>query len=158
MVSLVFGDGVGSIFFCGGNSSFRERTRWFRSKMNQAESVAIERPDGWRASFTLSEGPITGVLASPSGDENPFNLTPIQSGTIAGLYEARGSCGLLGLIVAHPSREATPVGQGACVGDGALIEQVNPIAPIGLTAQGTILVEVAGSTEEVQLPPSVPHL
>jgi hypothetical protein len=155
MVSL---DGVGSLFFCGGDNSFRERTRWFRGSMNRSEPVAIERPDGWRASFTLGDGPISGVLASPSDEQLPFKLAPIERGTIAGLYEAPGPCGLLGLIVAQSSGEATPIGQGACVGAGSLIEQVNPIAPLERTAQGTILVGLAGSAEQYHLPPSVPHL
>jgi hypothetical protein len=158
MVSLVFGDGVGAVFFCGGDSSFRERTRWFRGKMNQAEPVAIARPDGWRVSFALADGPISGVLSSPSDEQTPFNLVPIQRGTIAGLYEARGACGLLGLIVAQPSRDATPIGQGACVGQAPLIEQVNPIAPLERTADGTILVELVGSAEQYHVAPSLPHL
>jgi len=126
--------------------------------MNRVEPVVVERTDGWRVSFNLGDGPIVGVLASPNGEETAWSLAPVERATIAGLYEGSGPCGLLGLIVEQPSPDATPVAQGACVGDDPSIEQVNPIAPLELTDEGTIGVRLAGSAERYHLAPSVPHL
>jgi hypothetical protein len=87
------------------------------------------------------------MVTVPGGATYSFHADPVVKDTIAGLYEAVGPCGKVGLIVSQASAGDAPAGQGACVpaSGKADPEQVNPIRPLERGADGSIAVTVDGA-------------
>jgi hypothetical protein len=159
---VVSDDDTGALYFCGGDSSYREMTRWFRAKMPRSVPFEVDSSDGWVASLTLGPDAVEGRLASADGDEWTFAASTVEPGAIGGLYEGRGPCGLVGVIIDQPRTSDTPQAQGVCVSTNTeappSLEQVNPIAPLQLGVDRTLRVRVADSAHEYVLSPAVPRL
>jgi hypothetical protein len=141
------------IYFCGGDGTFTTMTHWFPSVpfgTSGRDLAPTGATAGWSIAGEVDDAGASGMVTTTSGSGFAFHAAPVAAGTIAGLYEAAGPCGKVGLIVAQGSAGEEPVGQGACVPatGGASPEQVNPIRPIQRAADGTIAVVVDG----VQVP------
>jgi hypothetical protein len=141
-VAAVVADRHARLFFCGGPNSYASATHWFQVSLND-HSFDQSAPDGARVDGQVTSSKVTGGIVQDGEQTQLFNTYLIRDGTLAGLYEASAPCGKVGLIVTQPSPKDPARGQGACVGDGHLPQQVNPILPISLEHDGTIAVEVA---------------
>jgi hypothetical protein len=149
-VGIVATDHSARIYFCGGDATFATMTHWIPSV--PIDSVAGDLAQqgasgGWSVVGQVGDAGASGTVTVAGGNVFSFRADPVAAGTIAGLYEAAGPCGKVGLIVAQGSAGQTPAGQGACVPatGGASPEQVNPIRPIERAADGTIAVIVDGA-------------
>ena len=136
------------IFFCGGPTSYRTATRWITVELGDGGSYAFEDAD-WRVTGSVERTSVRGEVSLGGRENAMFEALPIAPGTLAGLYEGRSDCGRVGLIVTHEEPSEEPMGQGACVGEGHLPEQVNPILPIALV-DGAIRVRIGETEASVQ--------
>jgi hypothetical protein len=149
-VGVVATDHSARVFFCGGDTSVATMTRWFPSvpiDATRGDLAPLGATGGWSIAGQVDDTGVSGSVTVAGGPVFSFHADPVTTGTIAGLYEAPGPCGKVGLIVAQGSASEAPVGQGACVpaSGGASPEQVNPIHPIERAGDGTIAVEVEGA-------------
>jgi hypothetical protein len=148
-VGVVATDHSARIFFCGGAATYKGMTHWFPSAPIDAHGAVSQPADkaGWVVVGQVAEAGMSGTVTPPGMSAFAFHADPVAKDTIAGLYEATGPCGKVGLIVAQGSTGATPDGQGACVpaSGNADPEQVNPIRPIERAGDGTIPVVVDGA-------------
>lgn len=149
------------VFFCGGDSSFATSTHWFQVDIGASGQVGSPVPLDGGLSFggQVGDADVRGSFVTGDGKTHTFVASPVSAGTIAGLYEAPGPCGKIGLIVVQSSPAASPTGQGACVGmpgaNGATpVEQVTPLRPLTRAADGTIRVVIAGSTAPIAAGPA----
>jgi hypothetical protein len=130
-VAAVIDNGeVARLFFCGGATSYATATKWI-VVMIAADGGLDFEDGGWKVHGTLTKSALSGTVEQNSQSRR-FSALRVEPDTIAGLYEGTADCGRVGLIVAQPDKDADPVGQGACVGDGHDPEQVNPILPVAL--------------------------
>ena len=140
-LGAVVAAGRARLFFCGGPTSYAERTRWLEVDLDERARFELDQDD-WHVRGQLVGTSITGELehgdAAPAG----FSAELARRNTLAGLYEGTADCGRVGLIVIQRDEDAPAAGQGACVGPGHAPEQVNPILPISLQDDGSIRVEV----------------
>ena len=149
-VGVVATDHSARVFFCGGDTSVATMTHWFLAVPLEGVhgDLAPTGPTaGWSIVGQVDDTGASGTVTPTGGPVFSFHAAPVAKGTIAGLYEAAGPCGKVGLIVAQGSTTDEPAGQGACVpaSGGASPEQVNPIRPIERAPDGTIAVVVAGA-------------
>ena len=134
-----------TVFVCGGADSLETFTHWFSS--DQAVQGPFEITDGdWSIRWSLEHGGIVGSVTSP-GDSEPhtFSAQPANAG-VAGVYQGSAECGRAGLIVQQASAEEEPSAQGTCLkreDARVLIQQVNPVRPIKLNPNLSVLVELA---------------
>lgn len=149
------------VYFCGGDASFANSTRWFPVDIGAAGHVSSSAAGAGGLSFDgqIGSGDVRGSFVAGDGKAHTFVANPVPAGTIAGLYEAAEPCGKVGLIVAQSSPAASPTGQGACIGapgaNGATpIEQVTPLRQLTRAADGTIRVTIAGSTAPIVTGPA----
>ena len=139
------------VYFCGGDATFATMTHWMPSVAIDASSGELLQDGatvgGWNVVGQVTAAEASGTVVVASGSTFSFHAAPVVAGTIAGLYEAVGPCGKVGLIVAQGSSAESALGQGACLPAGGLpsAEQVNPIRPIDRGADGTIPVVVDGA-------------
>lgn len=137
--------GAGStVFVCGGNDSFETFTHWFSS--DQAVQGSFEITDGdWSIRWSLELRGIVGSITSPSDPEpHAFSAQPANTGA-AGVYQGNADCGRAGLIIQQANGEEEPSAQGTCLkreDARVLIEQVNPVRPIKLNPNLSVLVEL----------------
>jgi hypothetical protein len=134
------------IFFCGGKTSYSTLTAWFRTSLDTSGNLVVAQNPGLMVSGRFDGSVVQGSLGAPDGGVLPFRAERVGAGSLGGIYETTAPCGHVGLIV---SNESPPTGQGACIGPGDTpsVKQVNPLSPIALTPDGTILVKVDGSNE-----------
>jgi hypothetical protein len=139
------------VFLCGGPTSYETATRWVRTELEpggdfhfSSDELALE------LTGTLVDGELEAELIS-DGERAVLSARRVRPDTLAGLYEARAECGTVGLIVAQDEPDSEPSAQGACVGDGHLPDQVNPIKPISRERDGTIAVEIVRGDEETRV-------
>jgi hypothetical protein len=149
-VGVVATDHHARIYVCGGDASYTTMTHWLPSVPIDVVRGALSQDGGttdWSVEAQVSDSGVSGSLAVAGGATFPFHAERVAAGTIAGLYEAVGACGKIGLIVTQGSSSETPLGQGAClpVSGAPNAEQVNPIRPIDRAADGTISVVVDGA-------------
>lgn len=137
-------------FFCGGPTSYATQTHWFSS------------PSGLGSAFSLSDGglqlegassadTIQGTLQKDAGDARSFSARQVSDAPPAGVYDALAPCGHIGLIVQPSTTGAPPAAQGTCLqtASGAdIVEQVNPVMPLSLDANGGVAVSVAGDLDQ----------
>jgi hypothetical protein len=128
-VAVVTGAGKLRLFFCGGADSVAEATHWFNLDIADAGVVAIDAAP-WKVNANVDSDGVSGELTRDDGVLRKFSAAPVVEGTLTGLYEGTADCGRLGLIVAQPSKGGPINAQGACVGEGHVPEQVNPILPV----------------------------
>jgi hypothetical protein len=149
------------LYFCGGDSTYRTLSRWVPAVIDASGSLT---PDpaaemGWVVTGTLSDDAVDGSLRPGDATSYGFHAAPVDERTIAGLYEGTSPCGKVGVIVSQVSSSESPVAQGACItssGDGtADIHQVNPVAPFERATDGTIAVEVSGTSETLRVTPAL---
>jgi hypothetical protein len=144
------------IYFCGGDASFATRTHWIPSAAVAGTQLAPPSPDstGWSVEGQVDDAGASGSVVMGDAGTFAFHANPLAAGTIAGLYEAQGPCGHLGVIVSQASPADSPAAQGAClpaVGSGmASVEQVNPIQPLSRASDGSIGVLVNGAQVSVR--------
>lgn len=139
-VGVLAGGAQLRVFLCGGPSSYATATRWVRAELDESGDFRFSEGE-----LELAGSLVDGVLEAEliaEGERARIRAERVRAGTLAGLYEARAECGTVGLIVAQGERGAEPAAQGACVGDGHLPDQVNPIKPIAQDRSGAIAVEV----------------
>ena len=148
-VALITTEHNARVFFCGGDTTYKSMTHWIPSAPIDAKGAVSQPPDaaGWAVEGEVQSSGASGMVTAHGGSTFAFHAVPVATGTIAGIYEAAGPCGKVGLIVAQASAGDAPVGQGACVppNGNADPEQVNPIRPIARAADGTIPVVVGGA-------------
>ena len=138
------------LYFCGGDASFDTKTHWIPSATLGGSQLTPSPADsgGWSVAGQLDESGANGTVVMGAAGTFSFHANPVAEATIAGLYEAQGPCGHLGVIVSQASPAAAATSQGAClpaVGMGmASVEQVNPIHPVERTTDGSIAVLVSG--------------
>ncbi len=148
-VGVVATDHSARIFFCGGAATYKGMTHWIPAAAIDAHGAVSQPADaaGWAVEGQVAEAGASGTVTPPGGSAFAFHADPVAKDTIAGLYEAGGPCGKVGLIVVQGSTGATPDGQGACVpaSGKADPEQVTPIRPIERAGDGTIAVTVDGA-------------
>jgi hypothetical protein len=157
-VALVATSSRTRVYFCGGNSSYSMLTRWFTLDVDSSGAVHAPAPDAgsWSLDGHIAGTDITGSITIADGTAYTFRATAVGEGTLAGLYEAPAPCGKIGLIISQPSAQSAPAGQGACIDSSTLpkVEQVNPIRPLSVAADGTIRVQVVGATDVVAVRPA----
>lgn len=147
MVGVVQAGNAASLFVCGGPSSFATQTRWFSSPIGLDSPFSLAA-GGLRLEGTTSADSIEGVLqedASDPGDARSFSARPVDNASLAGVYDAFGPCGHLGLIIQPSSPGEPAAAQGAClrVENGAqIVEQVNPVMPLARDANAGVAVTV----------------
>jgi len=156
-LGVVATDQKARLFFCGGPSSYATRTKWFETGIDASGRLVFERSETekWGIDATFGDGIVEGSVDTGDGRPLAFRAIAVRESTIAGLYEATAPCGRVGLIVAQPTLDEIPAGQGACVGPPTL-EQVNPLSPIVRAADGTIRVVVGTSPEEILVRAAAP--
>jgi hypothetical protein len=149
------------VYFCGGPSSYETSTHWFLASIDASGQIDAAMGADGGLSFTaqIADGGVQGTLVAVDGAAHPFTASPVAPTTIAGLYEAEGPCGKVGVIVTQPSAAADPAVQGACIGspgaNGATpVEQVTPLLPVVRAADGTLRVTVVGTAGEVLVAPA----
>jgi hypothetical protein len=138
------------VFLCGGPTSYETATRWVRTELEpngdfhfSSNELALE------LTGSLVDGELDAELIT-DGERAVLSARRVRPDTLAGLYEARAECGTVGLIVAQDEPDSEPSAQGACVGDGHLPDQVNPIKPISRERDGTIAVEIVRGEVETR--------
>lgn len=135
------------LFFCGGETNVESDTHWFNLPRDGAKLESQEGEFGLNALFES---------AAVSGEyrvgTQRYTFTGRKLGveTLSGLYEGKGDCGRLGLILSQSAPGAEIFAQGACVGDGHTPEQVNPILPIA-SQDGSIRVQAPGQDDSLLL-------
>ena len=148
-VGVVATDQSARIFFCGGDASYKAMTHWIPSApIDGRGGVSLPADNaGWVVHGQIADAAASGMVTVPGGSTFSFHADPVAKDTIAGLYEAVGPCGKVGLIVSQGSAGDSPAGQGACVpaSGNADPEQVNPIRPLQRGADGSIAVTVDGA-------------
>jgi hypothetical protein len=148
-VGVVATDQSARIFFCGGDASYKAMTHWIPSAPIDGHGGVSLPADkaGWVIQGQVAAAAASGMVTVPGGSTFSFHADPVAKDTIAGLYEAMGPCGKVGLIVSQGTAGDSPAGQGACVpaSGNADPEQVNPIRPIERGADGSIAVTVGGA-------------
>jgi hypothetical protein len=148
-VALIATEHNARIFFCGGDTTYKVMTHWIPSAPIDAKGEVSQPADsaGWAIEGQVESSGVSGTVTAHGDSTLMFHAAPVATGTIAGIYEATGPCGRVGLIVAQASAGQAPVGQGACVppSGNADPEQVIPIRPIARAADGTIPVMVGGA-------------
>jgi hypothetical protein len=138
------------LYFCGGDTSFATRTHWIPSAALGGSQLTPPPADsgGWSVAGQVDESGASGTVVMGAAGTFSFHASPVAQATIAGLYEAQGPCGHVGVIVSQSSSEAAAATQGAClpaVGAAmASVEQVNPIHPVERATDGSIAVLVGG--------------
>lgn len=136
------------VFLCGGPSSYASATHWVRTALDASGDLRFSS-DALQLEGSLADGVLDAELITD--DERALvRARAVHADTIAGLYEAQAECGTVGLIVTQDTPDSSPTAQGACVGDGHLPDQVNPIKPISLE-QGAIAVEVVHDDEATRV-------
>ncbi|HKQ68156.1 MAG TPA: hypothetical protein VJT73_02390 [Polyangiaceae bacterium] len=156
-IGIIAADRHARFFFCGGPSSYATMTRWLPADIDAAHKLTLQVPgtETWTLEGEVGDGEVVGSVDMGNAMARAFRATPVLQGTIAGLYEGTAPCGKLGLILLQKAVDATPVGQGACIGS-TTIEQVNPLAPIIRASDGTIRVSVGALAEEAQVRAAAP--
>jgi hypothetical protein len=139
--AVVAGDRA-RMFFCGGPSSYARATHWLQLELAGDGSFAQVEDDGFEVAGQVRGDRVTGELDRPGDAPAAFSAELARAGTLAGLYDGQDDCGKLGLIVREGASGGPVRAQGACVGAGRAAQQVNPILPIGLDADGSIPVEL----------------
>jgi hypothetical protein len=140
-LGAVVASGRARLFFCGGPTSYAERTRWLEVELDERARFEIDQDD-WHVRGQLVGTSLSGELEHAAAAPADFAAELARKSTLAGLYEGTADCGRVGLIVSQRDEDALASGQGACVGPGHAPEQVNPILPISLEDDGSIRVEV----------------
>lgn len=133
------------VFLCGGPSSYASATHWVRAELEPNGDFRYSA-NGLELEGSLVDGALEAELFS-GGERARVHARQVRADTLAGLYEAHAECGTVGLIVTQDTPGSQPTAQGACVGDGHLPDQVNPIKPISLERSGAIAVEVVRGGE-----------
>jgi hypothetical protein len=146
------------VFFCGGATSYMTMTRWLNADIDVAHKFSLPTTPHqyWGLQGEVGDVEIAGSVDMGDATPRPFRATVVSERTISGLYEGTAGCGRLGLIVVQPTPDMPAIGQGACVGTGTTLEQVNPLDPIVRTPDGTITVNVTNWTGERQVHPATP--
>jgi hypothetical protein len=140
-LGAVVATGRARLFFCGGPTSYAERTRWLEVELDERARFELDQDD-WHVRGQLVGTSLSGELEHAAAAAAAFDAELARRSTLAGLYEGTADCGRVGLIVSQRDQDAPAAGQGACVGPGHAPEQVNPILPISLQDDGSIRVEV----------------
>lgn len=147
-VGVLAGGAELRVFLCGGPSSYASATHWLRTEL-EANGDFRFSSGALQLEGSLAGGVLEAELIT--GEERArVRAQAVRDGTIAGLYEAKAECGTVGLIVTQDAPDSEPIAQGACVGDGHLPDQVNPIKPIALE-RGAIAVEVVREDEATRV-------
>jgi hypothetical protein len=149
------------LYFCGGDTSFADSSKWLIAPLDAGGAVTLGPPDSpWRIDAAVHDGAIQGWVDRGDGVPVSFAAAKIAPNTLAGLYEAAAPCGKVGVIVTQASTEVGAVAQGACIpGDlTAPVVQVNPLMPLSLRGDGSIAVTPAGATETSLVVPAAPPL
>lgn len=150
--AVVAGDRA-RMFFCGGPSSYARATHWLQLELDADGSFAHVEDDGFEVAGRVRGNRVSGELDRPGDASAAFSAELVRAGTLAGLYDGEDDCGKLGLIVREGVSGGPERAQGACVGAGHAPQQVNPILPVGLDADGSIPVELitAGGTRSLSV-------
>jgi hypothetical protein len=146
------------VFFCGGASSYMTMTRWLNADIDAGHKLSLPATPNqyWGLQGDVADTEIGGTVDMGDSVPRVFRATVVSDRTISGLYEGTAGCGRLGLIVVQPTSDMPAIGQGACVGPGTTLEQVNPLDPIVRSPDGTITVTVSNWTGERQVRPATP--
>jgi len=151
MIGVVQSGKAASVFVCGGPSSFATQTHWFSSPIGLDSPFSLSAGD-FRLEGSTSADSIEGVLRDDTSDARSFSARQVDNASLAGLYDARGPCGHLGLII-QPSLQGEPAAaQGACLKteNGAqIVEQVNPVMPLAQDANAGVAVTVGADLDRV---------
>lgn len=144
------GDSV-ALFFCGGDDSYTDSTRWFSEGALLGEPFSFTE-DGWSIDGGIDERVFSGSLKTDIETDIARNwmAEPVAPGTVAGLYEGDAPCGKLGLIVTQATVDDAPTGQGACLrveNSDVIVEQVNPVR-LELSPLRELFVTVASAPDE----------
>jgi hypothetical protein len=162
-VAIVAAPHRARIYFCGGDTSYTTATKWLVADIDE-EHVTVPAADGqaWHLEARITRGSVEGTVQIGDSAPRAFQADGVAQGTVAGLYETTASCGeagtgKVGLIVAQASPSATPIGQGACIGqDSATILQVNPIRSLAPDNDGGIAITLGKSDSAVVRPATPP--
>jgi len=139
-VAILVGPGKARLFFCGGAESYATATRWFNVGFDGGEHIDFHE-DTWRVHAHIAFGNVSGEVELGDDVTRRFSAEQVAPGTIAGLYEGKSDCGVIGLIVAQDSTDSPPTAQGAC--SGLSVAPVTAVAPIRAEA-GKIPVQMTG--------------
>jgi hypothetical protein len=160
-VAVVAGRAHARVYFCGGDATYMDLSRWIPGTFDVEGQFTPDATAamGWQVHATVGDGVVTGSLATGDGGSHAFQAASVDVRTIAGLYEGMSPCGQVGVIVSQATPDEAPASQGACIGaasgSGSIdIHQVNPVAPLVRNSDGTIAVDVAGTTEALTLTPA----
>ncbi|HEY3255996.1 MAG TPA: hypothetical protein VGJ91_18685 [Polyangiaceae bacterium] len=151
MLGVVESRGAASLFLCGGPSSFASQTHWFFSPTG-LDSAFSMTDGGFQLEGSTSSDQIVGTLRQDSGDTHSFSVQQVNGALLAGVYDALGPCGHLGLIVLPNAPGELPAAQGTCLKTEAgaeLVEQVNPVMPLARSANAGVAVTVDTDLDQV---------
>lgn len=132
------------LFFCGGETSVEDSTKWLVVEMDQNSAFEIDSGD-WHLSGQLDGDRLSGELERTDDEEKggDFLARLIDPDTAAGVYEGTDDqCGKVGLIVTQPTPDDEAAGQGACVGMDHPPQPVGVLLPIVVEGDGSIGVEL----------------
>lgn len=155
-VALARRSGGTALFFCGGDTTYATKTRWF-SSAEPLDAPFVFTDAGWEVRGELQGERAEGSIREGDGAPEPWGALAVVPDTLAGLYEGSAPCGKIALIVTQPTPRATPSAQGACLPTDTTaspILQVNPVKPLTRGAGGAIRVRVgADTTQEFKVHP-----
>jgi hypothetical protein len=138
-VGVVTEGGQVAMFFCGGNTSYTQSTKWFRGA---ADPTALSfAADGW-----VAKGGADGDTASGTvdrGNGNPLHWTAhkVSEEGLPGLYQLKDDNGNAGVIVID---EKTVQGALIPKNPAVAVQQIEAILPASRQANG-VTVKVVES-------------
>lgn len=127
------GDGALRAYVCGGPDTYATHSRWFEGTLTADGAFDAVR-EGWALTGDAGPDGASGTLTSPDGDELPFDAHPATA-PLEGLYFALDSGCRTGAVV-WTGAAGEPSLQGTWCDDQSHFEQVTPVLPITLTAEG----------------------
>lgn len=145
-VAVLLDDSHVRLFFCGGADSVADKTHWFNLTKDPGDVAVARAEDDAALSAAFDLDAVSGDY-SVGGERHAYTAQRVAKGTLSGLYEGKGECGRLGLIVRQSAPNAEITAQGACVGNGHTPEQVNPILPLS-SQDGKIRVRAPGQSDD----------
>lgn len=136
-------------YVCGGALTYASHSRWFSLEQGQSQGPwrsVKGQSQGWSIEGEISEGEGHGVLLSPEGIAQRWQVS--FAPRPLGLYELDSEFGKIGAIV-----QGTDDVQGTLLGKGGYRAQVTPVRPMALPNNLWIEVRLGDDLRVVRLLP-----
>jgi len=135
-MAMIVGPGKARVYFCGGELSYANATRWIEFPYDGGEHIEFEDGD-WHLHGHLLLARLKGEVELGDHVERAVRADVARPGTLAGLYEGEADCGRVGLIVIQSSGAEPALAQGACTNlRDASSRPIEAILPVAAEAGG----------------------